>query len=144
MTLQQELLDFYKQNSEAFVSDIEELDSYNGYLGDYHIFEMDELNDLYQDMEPITILYRSFFGYDGEYLMSDQKAPFNPNRNYFYFNGYGNLVSIDSRDYSDYLDEEFVRDIIENEPNLNLSDGAQEIIEKYKYQEEEQENLKSS
>lgn len=137
MTLQQELLDFYKQNDEAFVNDIEELDSWNGYLGDYHIFDMEELNDIYQDEEPIEILYRSFFGYDDDDSTPDHKAPFNPNREYFYFNGYANLVSTDYRDYSDFLDDEFVRNIIENESNLDLSDEAQEIIEKYEDQEEE-------
>ena len=137
MTLVNELLGFYKQNDEAFVNDIEELDNYNGYLGDYHLFDMDELNDLYQNEEPLEILCRSFFGYDDDNSTPDQRAPFNPNREYFYFNGYANLVSTDYRDYSDFLDDEFVRNIIENESNLDLSDEAQEIIEKYEDQEEE-------
>lgn len=137
MTLVNELLDFYKQDSEAFANDIEELDSYNGYLGGVdRISDMEELNDLFHDLEPLDILNRAFFGYDDDDSTSDQKAPFNPNRDYFYLNAYENLVSTDERDYSDYLDETFVRDIIENEYNLDLSNGAAEIIEKYDDEEE--------
>ena len=39
---------------------------------------------------------------------------FNPNRNYFYFNGYGNLVSSDYKDYSDKLDEYAIEEMSEN------------------------------
>lgn len=99
---------------------------------------MDELDDFYPEVEPSEILRRAFFGYDDVYSTSEKKAPFNPNRDYFYINGYGNLVSTDERDYSAYLDEEFVEDIIDNASNLDLSDGAQEILEKYEDQEEEE------
>ena len=58
-------------------------------------------------------------------------------RDYFYLNGYGNLVSTNERDYSTYLDDELVKEIINNAFYLNLSDGAQEIINNYKDQEKE-------
>ncbi|AVJ48892.1 hypothetical protein [Lactobacillus phage PMBT4] len=99
---------------------------------------MEELDEYYQEVEPSEILRRAFFGYDEPYSKSDVKSSFNPNRDYFYINGYGNLVSTDERDYSDYLDEEFVEDIIDNASNLDLSDGAQEILEKYEDQEEKE------
>lgn len=135
MTLQQELLNYYKGNTEAFNIDIEELDSWNGYLGDDKVIPMEELDDL--GVEPLEILRRAFFGYDEPYAKFENRSSFNPNREYFYFNGYGNLVSTDERDYSDYLDEDFVQVIIDNEPDLSLSDGAQEIIDKYEDQDEE-------
>lgn len=131
-------MEFYKQNTEAFVNDIEELDNWEGCLGDERIVDMEELDDYYQGTEPFEVLRRAFFGYDDVNSTLDQKAPFNPNRDYFYINCYGNLVSTDERDYSAYLDEEFVEDIIDNASNLDLSDGAQEILEKYEDQEEKE------
>lgn len=108
-----------------------------GYLGDERVVPMEELDEYYQGTEPLEVLRRSFFGYDDVYSASKQKAPFNPNRDYFYLNGYGNLVSTDERDYSDFLDEEFVEEIISNASNLELSNGAQKILDKYEDQEKE-------
>lgn len=140
MTLQQELLEYYKENTEGFVYDIEELDSWNGYLGDDKVIPMEELDDFYQEVEPSEILRRAFFGYDEPYAKTDVKSSFNPNRDYFYLNGYGNLVSTDERNYSDYLDEDVVNDIIANSQNLDLSDGAQEILDNYdKYEDQDEE-----
>lgn len=137
MTLVNELLAYYKENTEDFNSDIEELDSWAGYLDDERVVPMEELGEYYQGTDPLEVLRRAFFGYDDVNSTSDQKAPFNPNRDYFYLNGYGNLVSTNERDYRDYLDEEFVEDIISNSSNLALSDGAQEILDKYEDQDEE-------
>lgn len=137
MTLADKLLAYYKENTEDFNSDIEELDRWNGYLGDDKVIPMDELDDFYPEVEPSEILRRAFFGYDEPYAKTDVKSSFNPNRDYFYFNGYGNLVSTDERDYSDYLDEDFVQEIIDNEPNLSLSSGAQEIIDNYETEDDE-------
>lgn len=131
MTLQQELLAYYMKNTEDFNYDIEELDSWNGYLGDDKVIPMDELDEVFQGVDPSEIVRRSFFGFDEPYAKSEARHSFNPNRDYFYFSGYGNLVSTDERDYSGYLDEDFVQDIIDNEANLSLSSGAQDIIDKW-------------
>lgn len=137
MTLQQELLSYYKQNTEDFNNDIEALDDLTGYLGGERAIPMEDLDDYYQDISPLDLLRRAFFGYDEEDINSKQKAPFNPNRDYFYVNGYINLVSTDNLDYSDWLDEVTVDNIIDNSQNLMLSDGAQEIIDEYEDQDKE-------
>ena len=130
-TLAETLLEYYKNNEDDFNHDIEELDSWEGILGDERIEEMDFLDEFYQGTEPTEILRRAYFGYDDTYAKSEQRAPFNPNRDYFYFNAYGNLVSTDYKDYSSFLDEYFVNEIIDNECHLDLSDVAQEIIDNY-------------
>ena len=130
-TLAETLLNHYQNNEEDFNHDIEELDSWNGILGDNRIKDMDFLDEFYQGTEPTEILMRAFYGYDDIYAKSEQRAPFNPNRDYFYFNAYGNLVSTDYKDYSSFLDEYFVNEIIDNECHLDLSDVAQEIIDNY-------------
>ena len=136
MKLVEELMNYYKENTEDFNSDIEELDNWNGCLYDDKIYPMEQINELFHGTEPEEILQRAFYGYDETYTKDGQREPFNPNRNYFYFNGYGNLVSIDEKDYSSYLEESFIQDIIDNRYNLSLSSGAEEIIEDYEDEDE--------
>ena len=131
MELVDELMYYYRENMGDFNNDIEELNSWNGCLYDDQIYPMEELNEIFQSTEPEEILKRAFYGYDEPYKNGDPSRPFNPNRNYFYFNGYGNLVSIDEKDYTDYLDNDFIQDIIDNRYKLTLSEGAQDIIDNY-------------
>ena len=99
------IIEYFEENESVFESCIEELDSYNGYLGDDRYYCMEELADLYAGADPIEILQRAFYGYDSETWHTDshgekEYGAFNPNRDYFTFNGYGNLVSADYKDYS--------------------------------------------
>ena len=134
-TLAETLLNYYQKNEEDFNHDIEELDSWNGILGDNRIEEMDFLDELYQGKEATEILRRAFFGHDDDTWHEENGekvyGKFNPNRDYFYFNGYGNLVSTDYKDYSDYLDLYYVQDIVDNYGHLDMSVWAQEIIDNY-------------
>ena len=103
------IIEFFNDHEELFNDCIEELDSYNGYLGDDRYYRMDDLDELYLDTEPTELLRRAFYGYDEDDWTTDSSGnkihgPFNPNRDYFTFNGYGNLVSADYKDYSAHLD----------------------------------------
>ena len=135
-TLAETLLNYYQEHEDDFNRDIEELDCCNGILGDSRVKQMDNLDEIYQGKEATEILRRAYFGRDDDSYYYDENGKrvygeFNPNRDYFYFDGYENLVSTDKRDYSDYLDIYNVQDIIDNECYLDLSDGAQEIIDNY-------------
>lgn len=136
MELVEKLLTYYKENKEDFADDIEQLDSWNACLYDDRIFSMDELDDVLQGINPSNILYSAFYGYDEPYKNSEQNIPFNPNRDYFYFNGYGNLVSIDEKDYSTYLEQSFIQEIIDNSNHLSLSEGALAVIDDYEVENE--------
>ena len=131
MKLVEKLLAYYKENKEDFANDIEQLDDWTGCLYDDKIYPMEDLNEIYQGTEPEEILRRAFYGYDEPVNKDEERLPFNPNREYFYFNRCGNLVSIDEKDYSSYIEESFIQDIIDNSHNLLLSDGSQHIIDDY-------------
>ena len=135
MTLQQELLNYYKRNSEDFTDDIEELDDWNECLYEDKFFSMDELDEVLKGFEPSEILRSALFGHD-ESHGNLIKSSFNLNRDYFHYNGYGDLVSTDERDYSDYLDDYFIQEIIDNRYNLSLSSGAEDIIDDYEDEDE--------
>ena len=131
MELVEKLMNYYRENMEDFANDIEELDDWTGCLYDDKIYPMEELNEFFSNEEPDEIIRRAFYGYDEPINENEQGQPFNPNREFFYFNGGGNLVSIGEKDYSDYLDIAFIQDIIDNRYNLSLSSGAEDIIDDY-------------
>lgn len=126
-----DIIEYFKNNEEIFNECIEELDSYNGYLGDNRYYFMDDLDEIYRNELPTEILCRAFYGKD-----DDTNGEFNPNREYFYYNGYGNLVSSNYKDYSIWLDEftietmkeykEYIYTIENNEDLQKLFDELEE------------------
>ena len=128
------IIEYFEQNEDIFNDCIEDLDSYNGCLGDDRIYSMDELDELYNGQEPTEILRRAFYGYDAETWHTDshgekEYGPFCPNRDYFTFHGYGNFVSMDYKDYSDHLDEWAVEAMAENRGNLYYIDHNSDLSE---------------
>jgi hypothetical protein len=113
------IIEYFEVNEELFNTCIEELDGYNGYLGDDRYYEMEYINEFYNGVEPLELLRRAYFGRDDDTWTTDSSGnktygEFNPNRDYFYYNGYGNLVSSDYKDYSHKLDHYAVEDMSEN------------------------------
>ena len=124
------IIAYFEENEELFDECIEELDSYNGYLGDDRYYEMEMLDEFYSGQNPTEILTRAYYGHDDETFTIDSDgtknysmSTFNPNRNYFYFNGYGNLVSSDYKDYSCFLNEETIDSMSDNRTRLDSIDS---------------------
>lgn len=123
---------YFTENENVFNEAIEELDSYNGYLGDDRYYEMYELDEIYRDSDPSEILARAFYGYDEDTYTTDSRGDrtygaFCPNREYFKFNGYGNLVSSDSKDYSDMLDKWVINEMSENRAHIYIINEDKEL-----------------
>jgi hypothetical protein len=78
------MLDMIKADSDLFVEVCEELDSWDGFLGDDRCYNMDEIDEILGDRKPSELL---------NMITSD----FDFNDDYFYFNGYGNLKSCDDK-----------------------------------------------
>ena len=140
----QAAIDYFSENEHEFNDCIEELDGYNGYLGDNRFYCMDEMDDLFSNETPTWILYRAFYGYDAESWTTDScgnriYSEFNPNREYFTFNGYGNFISANYKDYSEYLDDNFIESLFEDMNSLCNSTIPCEIAEIYQAYEEAEE-----
>lgn len=138
------IIEFFKDNEENFNSCIEELDNYNGFLYDNHYYPMEYLNELYSGTDPLELLSRSFYGYDADTWTTDtggekNYGEFNPNREYFYFNGYGNLVSSNHKDYSSYLDECIVKNMSENRYYIDSIEENEELSALFDELEESEE-----
>lgn len=107
-----------------------ELNSWNGFHADDEHFLMTDIDNFFE--RPSDIMPRMFYGYD-EYYKDEyghHTEAFNPNRDYFYFNGYGNLVSTDEpTPSSDYIDE--MIDEIERDNFSSLPSAIEDIIAEY-------------
>ena len=140
-----DITEYFKNNEDIFNDCMEELDSYNGYLGDDRYYSMDELDELYNGTEPSELLYRAFYGYDEETYTTDRDGnktygAFNPNRDYFRYNGYGNLVSADYKDYTGMLDKYAVESMSENRlyvDSIEQSDELAALFDELEAAEEE-------
>ena len=99
---------------------------------DDRIYYMEEIDDLFSGQDVTYILNRAFFGHD---QWSDN-SEFNPNRAYFTFNGYGNLISLDWISYNEYADSfgdciddsALVDYIVENNDSL-YNDDIQNVLD---------------
>lgn len=130
----EKIIEYFKENEGIFNQCVEELDGYDGYLGDNRYYSMEELNDFYHDTDPLELLQRAYYGYDADTYTTDgngnrEHGEFNPNRDYFKYNGYGNLVSTDYPDYSDMLDEYIIDDMLENRRWIDTIDENPELSE---------------
>lgn len=129
-----EIVEVFKNDNELFNACIEELDSYNGYLGDDRAYPMEELEEFYSDADPIELLNRAYYGRDDENYYIDKHGEkhyesFNPNRDYFYYNGYGNLCSTDYPDYSDHIDTYAIEAMLENRDEIDSIDNDETLSE---------------
>lgn len=112
------ILTVFKEDEELFADVLEELDSWNGFLNDDRWENMEELDEIFEGKSVTYILERAFYGYDADTWHTDSHGEkefgaFNPNRSYFRFNGYGNLVSSNYKDYSDYLNDSTIEELEE-------------------------------
>lgn len=126
------IIEYFNDNEYVFNDCVEQLDSYNGYLGDDRYYNMDELDEICSGVEASEILRRAFYGHDEESWTTDSSGnreygEFNPNRDYFRFNGYGNLVSADYKDYSGHLDGYVVEDMADNRMRVYAIDEDNEL-----------------
>ena len=127
-----DIIQYFKENEDIFNDCMEELDGYDGYLGDDRYYYMEDMSEFYRGQDPIEILTRAFYGHDDDTWETDRNGnkvygAFNPNRDYFYYNGYGNLVSSDYKDYSDKLEHWAIEEMSNNRRYIYSIDDNEEL-----------------
>ena len=131
-TTVKKIIEYFEENENVFNNCIEELDSYNGYLGDDRYYYMEDLKDFYNGVDPIELLERAYYGHDADAWHTDgsgnkEYGAFNPNRDYFTYNGYGNLISTDYKDYSAHLDKYVIESMSKNRHYIDSIDDNDEL-----------------
>ncbi len=108
-------------NEEQFNELCEALDWWNGYLGNNRYYPMEEL---YQHNQPSDqesfdrLMNLIYYGQDEDSFTYDNNGnknygSFNPNRDWFKYDEYGNLVSTDYKEYPVTLGE-LIDEVVEN------------------------------
>lgn len=134
--IRQELKDLFEEDNALFNETIEELDSYNGYLGNDRYYFMENLTD-YIDKSDLwnSLIYRMFYGRDDDCYITNSQGE----KEYYYYDGYGNLVSSDDKDYSNYLDDYFIDDLLENRSYLSLDTDVEALLDELENAEQGEE-----
>lgn len=101
-------------------------------LFDDEIFDYDTMEEIIENSSEGGLYWVNRFFYGSDDYSNEGSA--NPNRNYFRFNGYGNIISFDYI-YNSYTDtfnhieiDDLIDYIIENNANL-FDDDIQEILD---------------
>lgn len=139
MNVTEKIKIYFQENPSVLADCIEELDSYNGCLGDDRWISMEEFNLMLNHDEPLEIATRAFYGYDADNGIG---SSFNPNRDYFRFNGYGNFISSNYREYYDFLDDYVIQEMLENRnqiPSMDADDELAQLFDELEEEEEEEE-----
>ena len=120
----------YEKQKAAFnnLYDNEKIALLNEYLYDVNysdntLFPMDEIDEILSGNTPEEIIRLAFYG--GRYGFPQDN--FNPNDEYFSFNGYGNIVSISGYDIQEYC-EVYLDDMIKSGALDHLVDDDEEDI----------------
>ena len=129
-----DIIELFENDEELFIEAVEELDDWNGFLENDRYLDMDLLEDVLSGRDILDMLNMSYFGKDEDSW--NEYSSFNPNRKYFKFNGYGNLISAYYKDYSCYLTESFIEDLYENRYKLSVIDNNSEVKELFNKLEE--------
>lgn len=93
---------------------------------DDEVYDMDDMEEIFPG-GPWGAIRSAFYG--GRYGF--QQDPFNPNDEYFTFNGYGNLVSIPDyclQDYFNQFEAEILEYVNANEIELEGVDEVKEVV----------------
>lgn len=80
------------------------------------IYNMDDFDDIMNGYSPSRLVSMIFYGSSFRYNFENEN--FNPNDDYFTFDGYGNLQSISGYEIADYLtlyEKEIIEHIMECE-----------------------------
>lgn len=108
---------------------VNEINGWDGSLEYLQAYSMDEFDEIMNGFEPLEIANRIYFG------------DFNPNHEYFRFNGYANLESLDEYDLEEEIKDyssEIARRTIELYEEGKLQYLDEEVLEILEDQEEEE------
>lgn len=114
------LKSYLLDNPTELRSIVSELNSWNGCLESYQVYENDE------------DFFNMFFeGKTVEAVRATQYGEYNYNDEYVQFNGYGNLDSFTEHAYEKLLSdniEEIIAELIENKDNVDLDSELEDLI----------------
>lgn len=117
------ILNHFSENQDDFMRCLEDLNNYNGYLGDDEWIPMEEFDSFISHFEPMEIASCVYYG------------NFSPRDRYWRFDVYGNLESSFFIDYDDYFNRAVIEDMIGYRDYIDYLDTNEKLHELF-YEEE--------
>ncbi|EJA1938764.1 hypothetical protein MWQ79_000213 [Staphylococcus pseudintermedius] len=108
---------------------VQDMCNYDGRLEDLYIYDMNDFNEIMYGQSPLWIASRIFFG------------KFDPTDEFFKYNGYGNLESLNFYEYGDEL-QKYRKEIVSNYIEM-VEDGKIEDVNNLLEIESEEEESKN-
>ncbi|WP_438325446.1 hypothetical protein [Staphylococcus pseudintermedius] len=108
---------------------VQDMCNYDGRLEDLYIYDMNDFNEIMYGQSPLWIATRIFFG------------KFDPTDEFFKYNGYGNLESLNFYEYGDEL-QKYRKEIVSNYIEM-VEDGKIEDVNNLLEIESEEEESKN-
>ncbi|WP_214525740.1 hypothetical protein [Staphylococcus pseudintermedius] len=108
---------------------VQDMCNYDGRLEDLYIYDMNDFNEIMYGQSPLWIATRIFFG------------KFDPIDEFFKYNGYGNLESLNFYEYGDEL-QKYRKEIVSNYIEM-VEDGKIEDVNNLLEIESEEEESKN-
>lgn len=108
---------------------VQDMCNYDGRLEDLYIYDMNDFNEIMYGQSPLYIATRIFFG------------KFDPTDEFFKYNGYGNLESLNFYEYGDEL-QKYRKEIVSNYIEM-VEDGKIEDVNNLLEIESEEEESKN-
>lgn len=129
-----DIIAYLKDNEELLADALEELDSYNGYLDNDRYYHMEDLDEMHNHLTPTEIIQLAYYGHDEDNYTIDTHGDkvygaFCPARGYYKYNGYGNLVSTDHKDYSDCLSPFTITELSDNRRHIDAINNDELLSE---------------
>jgi hypothetical protein len=140
MSKHDEIYEYFKENNWLFTKWIKAYDSMiKPIIYDSDKWKpMEEFDEFYEGTKPSELAMDFWYGWDADNSYTDEdgqfhRAPFNINKNYFKLDGYANPVSSDFEDYSDYLDYDLVKEMIDYRLELRAKEDSQleKLLDEY-------------
>lgn len=104
--IEKRMIDYWKNHNNSFSNVCENLDSWDGFLGDDRVYQMYDFDDMLDGKKPSEVV---------QMLNSD----FNYSDDYFYFDEYGEICSTDEKKYFDSFDySEVFKNLIDDYANV--------------------------
>lgn len=108
---------------------VQDMCNYDGRLEDLYIYDMNDFNEIMYGQSPLWIATRIFFG---KFDLTDE---------FFKYNGYGNLESLNFYEYGDEL-QKYRKEIVSNYIEM-VEDGKIEDVNNLLEIESEEEESKN-
>ena len=96
---------------ENLLTMVQEINAYNGSMEHLELYDMKMFDEIMSGFEPMEIALKTYFG------------NFNPNDDYFRFNGYANLESLSDYELEDEL-LNYENEIIEEYTRIEEEEGG--------------------